>query len=316
MRTSQQIVFGNKKDLLNRQINILNYKLSFNSINCISINKNDNTVIVIDNTSKLFSNNPLENNRDWIELSKLAISEAIKNDLINILIEIPFSIWLDINKLCNSLQDEIDYFLTHFDNQNFTVFYSLPKEYNTIYQYQKHLRYMQHDKAFNLSFLSSHNSIPILKQRIIDILHETNNYKDRNIIIDKSIFTRMNDPYYIPEKQTLINVAIECELSKEQTNDLLKIAGYYLSPFNEYDQIIIDGIKNKKTADEINVELLKRTTSIKKSEPKYKIFSFHDKLLGVGNDKKCLLLKQAKGYLPEDEQAFYETKWGCKKHTE
>lgn len=126
----------------------------------------------------------------------------------------------------------------------------------------------------------------------------------------------MNDPYYIPEKQTLINVAIECELSKEQTNDLLKIAGYYLSPFNEYDQIIIDGIKNKKTADEINVELLKRTTSIKKSEPKYKIFSFHDKLLGVGNDKKCLLLKQAKGYLPEDEQAFYETKWGCKKHTE
>ena len=63
-------------------------------------------------------------------------------------------------------------------------------------------------------------------------------YKAANM--DKRLFSKIRcNPNYHPEKKTAISLAIALELNLEQTNDLLKKAGYVLSKNDKRDVIVM-----------------------------------------------------------------------------
>ena len=68
-------------------------------------------------------------------------------------------------------------------------------------------------------------------------------YKRANL--DRRLFSKIrSNPDYMPSKPTIIALAIALELTLEQTEDLLKRAGYSLSHSQKFDVIIEFFIKN------------------------------------------------------------------------
>ncbi len=68
-------------------------------------------------------------------------------------------------------------------------------------------------------------------------------YKNANI--SRKVFSSMHKADYRPKKSTAIAMAISLELDLEQTEDLLKRAGFALSPSNVSDLIVSYFISNK-----------------------------------------------------------------------
>lgn len=65
--------------------------------------------------------------------------------------------------------------------------------------------------------------------------------------ISRQVFAKIrSNPQYQPKKATAVCFAIALELDLNQTNSLLKTAGYSFSPFNEFDIIVEYYIEHEK----------------------------------------------------------------------
>ena len=85
------------------------------------------------------------------------------------------------------------------------------------------------DESFSESVLRMIDEKAIPKDSIV--------YKRANL--DKSVFSKLrSNPHYVPSKSTAIALCIALELNMDQTCDLLRRAGYALSPSNLGDVIV------------------------------------------------------------------------------
>ena len=66
-----------------------------------------------------------------------------------------------------------------------------------------------------------------------------------SINMDRRLFSKMRNNNYAPSKQTAISLCIALKLDLDESNELLKKAGYTLSHSNMSDVIIEYFIKNK-----------------------------------------------------------------------
>ena len=66
-----------------------------------------------------------------------------------------------------------------------------------------------------------------------------------SINMDRRLFSKMRSKSYSPSKQTAVSLCIALKLNLEESNDLLKKAGYTLSHSNMADVIIEYFIKNQ-----------------------------------------------------------------------
>ncbi|MBQ3295609.1 MAG: hypothetical protein IJH00_03895 [Erysipelotrichaceae bacterium] len=66
-----------------------------------------------------------------------------------------------------------------------------------------------------------------------------------SINMDRRLFSKMRNNSYTPSKQTALSLCIALKLDLEQSNDLLRKAGYALSHSNMADVIVEYFIKNK-----------------------------------------------------------------------
>lgn len=67
----------------------------------------------------------------------------------------------------------------------------------------------------------------------------------QNRVSKQTFWKILNDPDFEPSKDTVISLCLSLELNLEETNNLLKKAGFSLSPSKERDLIVQYLIKNK-----------------------------------------------------------------------
>ncbi len=82
--------------------------------------------------------------------------------------------------------------------------------------------------------------------RLIDRSGLTDPQVYKRAHISRKLFSKIRcDENYIPSKNTIIALAAALELSLDETQDLLNVAGYSLSPSSDFDIIIEHCIKNQ-----------------------------------------------------------------------
>lgn len=86
-------------------------------------------------------------------------------------------------------------------------------------------------------------------QRLIRMIKErdmTEAEAYKKAFVDRRHFAKIKkDPYYMPNKKTILAFSIALELSLDETKDLLRSAGYALSRSSKFDIIIVYFLEGK-----------------------------------------------------------------------
>jgi hypothetical protein len=287
---------------------ILGYKIRSEKIYDIQIQTCKNLFINIDFPYEDYSNT-LKDYTLWENLSILAVSIAKREQLDALRIPIPFSIWMDFDVLIDHISIKISSYLRSQQIEDLKIYIEAPYDYHTEHQIQMVSRRHKNELFDIFSFSSGYKTT--IQSVVDDVLDRTGNMKDRFAIIDPDIYTKMGKIGYTPSKETVVSIVIGCGLSIEEANEFLNQIGYHLSPYIEYDQIILEAIERDLDIDETNQLLLKRTKSNPKGTDPKNRYIYHAKLLGTRRDKNCSILEKLGNSISEDEYQKINSKWAC-----
>jgi hypothetical protein len=120
-------------------------------------------------------------------------------------------------------------------------------------------------------------------------------------IIPKETYSKMKKVQYLPSKMTLISIIIGFGLKINEAIELLNNTGFHLSPFIEYDQIIIESINHKRDIERTNKALLSIVSDNKNAKSYLSRCIYHKQLLGIKEDKVYLILSTIKPHVTKDE---------------
>lgn len=265
---------------------VIEINFDFDSLKSVMIN----TLNGSEDISKHFKDlNIIKNIMDLVRYIDISCYNALDFGYKSVLIPIPFSIWIDYKTLIDTLSTP-GFFPD--ERQNISVYILMPYKLKII-DYDKDdsnlFNFVDKTNFLNLNFLKKSLNF----RQVVDRIFKKYN-TDYSGIISSYTYSKMKNPNYIPSKETVISIAVGCGLSKGETQELLKKAGYWLSELLEYDQIIIDGIEHNKDIDEINDRLLDVVECDKKTEDYVKCFLYRKSLLGPGELKKMMIEDKAK----------------------
>ena len=255
-------------------------------------------------------------NVDYLEQYDYAIDLAIKHNLTHVRLSLPCHICNNIDQFVYKAYGHI---VEKYQNHNLKIYLGFlgcrEHNYRHFDEFNKSIRQQTGNSSTLLNFMYPNSQTNFSFRAWLDRLIKKYPKIDIMTIIPKETFSKMKKDEYLPSKITILSIIIGFNLDYNEAEELLHNTGYHLSPYIEYDQIIIEaihvrGISGTDKINETNKVLLSKINSSNNRKSILSRYKYYKQLLGIKDEKVHQILLKIKPHITFDEYNAIKNKLG------